>query len=170
MTEISFFGWTNSLRIKLNTHDETLQTRIKYIYKQTGMQIISEVNTTNLTVLSNFFLSVTPDPFVFSRPAFSLFRELQRTNSLGNFILESSLRGGFRCNPQRPHSSSDWFSYCFPKKPHNQSYVWGETTDNLNKFREETRTYTNMPAYTDPFDPKSSSFQRLSSAWPVSSC
>lgn len=133
------------------------------------MQIISEVNTTNLIVLSLFFtFSHFRSICLFQASFFTLQRATQNQLS-GKFHL-TIFSGGLRCNPQRPHSSSDWFSSCFPQKPHNQSYVSGETTDNLNKFTEETRTHKNMPAYTDPFDPKSSSFQRLSSAWPVSSC
>lgn len=99
------------------------------------MQIISEVNTTNLIVLSLFSFSRSRRICLFQASFFTLQRATQNQLS-GKFLLTI-----FRCNPQRPHSSSDWFSSCFPQKPHNQSYVWGETTDNLNKFREETHTY-----------------------------
>jgi len=110
--------------------------------KQTGMQIISEVNTTNLIVLSLFFFQSLQMHLSFPGRLFHS-SESHKEPTLWEISSYNLLLVGV-LDPQGPHSSSDWFSSCFPQKPHNQSYVWVETTDNLNKFREETRTHTNI--------------------------
>ncbi len=112
------------------------------------MQIISEVNTTNLIVLSLHFFRSLQTHLSFPGQLF-LSLESHKEPTLWNISYSCLLFvGGLDVrNPLRPHSSSDWSGYYFPQKPHNQSYVWRETTDDLNKFRGETYLYKHASIY-----------------------